>query len=203
LSEALPESLAAENQPDVSPAPGRTKRRPPVWREIAETLLLALVAFALLRVVVQNYRVEGPSMEPTLHQGQFLLVNKLAYRFGSLQRGDIIVFRYPHDPSRSFIKRVIGLPGDRLEIVGGELRIDGSPLVETYIDEQGRHSYPPTTIEADQVFVLGDNRNNSSDSRRWGTVPVSHVTGKALLCYWPPLYWGIVRHERPVEGPVR
>jgi signal peptidase I len=203
VNKTLPEPLAAESQPDASPPPRQVKRRPPLWREIAETLLLALVAFALLRLVVQNYRVEGSSMEPTLHQGQFLVVNKLAYHLGSLQRGDIVVFRYPHDPNRSFIKRVIGLPGDQLEIVDGELRIDGSPLVEPYIDQQSLYPYPPTTIEADQVFVLGDNRNNSSDSRRWGGLPVSHIIGKALFCYWPPPHWGIVRHERPAEGPVR
>ncbi len=203
MNKALPEPLAAESQPDISPARRQMKRRPPLWREVAETLLLALVAFALLRMAVQNYRVEGPSMEPTLHHGQFLLVNKLAYRFGSLQRGDIVVFRYPHDPSRSFIKRVIGLPGEQLEILDGELWIDGSSLVEPYIDQKGLYPFPGTTIEADQVFVLGDNRNNSSDSRRWGSLPVSHVIGKALFCYWPPLHWGIVQHERPAEGPIR
>lgn len=203
MNKALPEPLAADSQPDISAARRQMKRGPPLWREVAETLLLALVAFAFLRMVVQNYRVEGPSMEPTLHQGQFLLVNKLAYRFGSLQRGDIVVFRYPHDPSRSFIKRVIGLPGEQLEIVDGELRIDNSPLVELYIDQQILYPYPATTIEADDVFVLGDNRNNSSDSRRWGSLPVSHIIGKALFCYWPPLHWGIVQHQRPVEGAVR
>ncbi len=203
MTEKLSHPLAADNQPDISPARQQMKRRPPLWREVAETLVLALVTFALLRQAVQNYRVEGPSMEPTLHQGQFLLINKLAYRFGTPQRGDIIVFRYPHDPNRSFIKRLIGLPGDRLEIVDGEVRINGSPLVEPYLEQQGRYSYPPTTIEAAQVFVLGDNRYNSSDSRRWGSLPLSHVTGKALLCYWPPNYWGILRHQRPAEGPVQ
>ncbi len=203
MTEASSDPLAADYQPDISPARQQMKRRPPLWREVVETLLLALVAFVLLRLAVQNYRVEGPSMEPTLNDGQFLLVNKLAYRFGKPQRGDVIVFRYPHDPKRSFIKRVIGLPGDQLEIVDGELQINGSPLVESYVVQGSRYSYPLTTIEAAQVFVLGDNRNNSSDSRRWGGVPFSYITGKAVFCYWPPTCWGILGHQRPAEGPVQ
>jgi signal peptidase I len=159
-----------------------------------------LIAFALLRLVVKNYRVEGPSMEPSLHQGQFLVVNKLAYRLGPLQRGDIIVLRDPNDPERSLIKRVVGLPGDRLQIVRGQVWINDLPLEEPYVYEPGRYSLMATAIEPDRVFVLGDNRNNSSDSRRWGALPVSDITGKAVFCYWPPQYWGTLEHERPVEG---
>lgn len=176
------------------------KQGPPLWREVLETLLLALVAFAFLRLVVQNYRVEGPSMEPTLHGGQFLVVNKLAYRFGPLQRGDIIVFRDPSNPKRSLIKRVAGLPGDRLQVVRGQVWVNDQLLDEPYVYEAGRDTLPNTVIESDRVFVLGDNRNNSSDSRRWGALPVDDITGKAVFCYWPPQCWGVVEHERPVEG---
>ena len=174
----------------------------PLWRDVLETLLLALVAFALLRLVVQNYRVEGPSMEPALHQGQFLVVNKLAYRLGTLQRGDIIVFRYPNDPQRSFIKRVVGLPGDHLQIARGQVQINGQPLVEPYVYEPGHYSHPPTVIEPDHVFVLGDNRDNSSDSHRWGSLPVRYIIGKTVLYYWPPRYWGLVQHQWLVEQPT-
>jgi len=171
-------------------------------REILETLLLALVAFAIIHLVIQNYRIEGPSMEPNLHQGQFLVVNKLAYRLGGVQRGDIVVFHYPNAPRRDLIKRVIGLPGDRLEIVRGQVWINGQPLDEPYVLEPGGYSYPPTVIEPDHVFVMGDNRNNSNDSRRWGSLPIRSIVGKVVLCYWPPRYWGLVPHERPGEKPT-
>lgn len=186
----------AADTPPRSAAPNG----PPLWREVLETLLLALIAFAFLRLVVQNYRVEGPSMEPTLQQGQFLVVNKLAYRLGPLQRGDIIVFHYPSNPKRSLIKRVVGLPGDRLQVVRGQVWVNDQLLDEPYIYEAGRDTLALTVIESDRVFVLGDNRNNSSDSRRWGALPVGDITGKAVFCYWPPQYWGVVEHQRPVEG---
>jgi signal peptidase I len=172
-----------------------------------ETLLLALVAFALIRLVVQNYRIEGPSMEPNLYEGQFLAVNKLAYRLGEpfaplttgMQRGDVIVFHYANASPRDLIKRVIGLPGDRLEIARGQLWINGQALVEPYVREPGTYSQPLTVIEPDHVFVMGDNRNNSNDSRRWGSLPMDYVIGKALFCYWPLRDWGLVQHQQPIE----
>jgi len=167
-------------------------------RGIFETLLLALVAFALLRLVVQNYRVEGPSMEPSLHEGQFVVVNKLAYRLGEMQRGDVIVFHYPIASPRDLIKRVIGLPGDQLEIVRGQVWINGQAVVEPYVQEPGTYVQPLTVIEPGFVFVMGDNRYNSSDSRRWGSLPVECIIGKAIVCYWPPGEWGLVPHQQPV-----
>jgi len=167
-------------------------------REVLETLLLALVAFALIRLVVQNYRIEGPSMLPNLHEGQFLAVNKLAYRLGPMQRGDVIVFYYPYASQQDLIKRVIGLPGDRLEIVRGQVWINGQALQEPYVQDPGTYSQPLTVIEPDHVFVMGDNRTNSNDSRRWGSLPMGGVIGKALFCYWPPQDWGPVPHQRPI-----
>jgi signal peptidase I len=188
--------------PPNSPPRSDARKGAPLWREAFETLLFALIVFVLLRLVVQNYRVEGPSMEPTLHHGQFLVVNKLAYRLGPLQRGDIIVFRYPSNRKRSFIKRVIGLPGDRLQIVRGQVWVNDQLFDEPYVYAPGRDTLAPTVVEPDRIFVMGDNRNNSSDSRRWGSLAVRDITGKAVLCYWPPQDWGIVEHERPVAGAI-
>jgi len=199
LSEIHPNPSAVEDEPDTAP-PGRTGRGLRLLREILETLLLALVVFAGVRLVVQNYRIEGPSMEPNLHQGQFLVVNKLAYRLGKVQRGDIVVFHYPNAPQRDLIKRVVGLPGDRLEIVRGQVWINGQPLDEPYVLEPGSYSHPTTVIEPDRVFVMGDNRNNSNDSRRWGSLPIRSIVGKPVLCYWPPHDWGLVHHERPMSS---
>ncbi len=180
------------------PSPGREKgRRLRLLREALETLLLAVVAFALIRLAMQNYRIEGPSMEPNLHQGQFLLVNRLAYRLDEPERGDIVVFQRPGSRRRDLIKRVVGLPNEQLEIVHGRVWINGEPLDEPYVPEPGSYSYPRTAIEPDHVFVMGDNRNNSSDSRRWGTLPLPNIIGKAVFCYWPPQFWGPVQHERP------
>ncbi len=180
------------------PSPGKGEgRRLRVLREALETLLLAVVAFALIRLAVQNYRIEGPSMEPNLHQGQFLLVNRLAYRLEEPERGDIVVFRRPGSRRRDLIKRVVGLPNEQLEIVRGQVWINGKRLDEPYIPDPGSYSHPRTAIGPDHVFVMGDNRNNSSDSRRWGSVPLSNIIGKAVLCYWPPQLWGLAQHERP------
>ncbi len=179
----------------AAPASGGTGKAVAVLQEALQTLFLALVVFALVRLVVQNYRIEGPSMQPNLLEGQFLIVNRLAYRMGEIKRGDIVVFEYPDAPQRDLIKRVVGLPGEQLEIVRGQVWIDGQPLEEPYVSEPGIYSYPAVTIPADHVFVMGDNRNNSNDSRRRGPLPTQNIVGKAIFCYWPSSRWGPVAHE--------
>lgn len=197
MSETRPAPPNGVDQASMA-SPGKGEgRRLRLVREALETLLLAVVAFALIRLAVQNYRIEGPSMEPNLHQGQFLLVNRLAYRLEQPERGDIVVFRHPGSRRRDLIKRVVGLPNEQLEIVRGQVWINGKRLDEPYIPEPGSYSHPPTAIGPDQVFVMGDNRNNSSDSRRWGSLPLSNIIGKAVFCYWPPQLWGPVQHQRP------
>lgn len=173
---------------------------PPLWREVVETLLWALVAFALLRQGVQNYRVEGPSMQPALRQGQYLVINKLAYRLGTLQRGDIVVFQHPRDARRALVKRIVGLPEEEVQIIRGQVHINGQALHEPYIAHPGRDSFQTTRIGTDHVFVLGDNRSNSGDSRTWGSLPVRYIIGKVVLCYWPPGDWGVVGHVPPAEA---
>jgi signal peptidase I len=165
-------------------------------REIVETVLFTLLIYILVRTFLfENYRVVGRSMEPTLQNDQFLVVSKLAYRLHQPQRGDIIVFRDPRDETRKLIKRIIGLPGDVVEIDNGTVIVNGHPLDEPYIESPGRYSEAPQTIPEGQYFVLGDNRNNSSDSHAWGTLPKDLIVGKAWLSYWPPAQWGTIHHE--------
>ncbi|HRX02754.1 MAG TPA: signal peptidase I, partial [Anaerolineae bacterium] len=126
--------------PSIEPAASQSNWKGAL-REIAETIILTLVIFLLIRTVVQNFRVEGMSMEPNFHDGQFLLINKLAYKLGDLERGDVIVFRYPRDPSRDFIKRVIGLPGETVEIINGQVYINGELLgIDYHTNEAGYNS---------------------------------------------------------------
>ncbi len=132
-------------------------------------------------------------MEPSLHDGEFVVVNRLAYRWTAPQRGDIIVFYYPKDPSRRFIKRIIGLPGDAVSVRQGEVVVNGSPLDEPYILSPPRYQ-GTWQVGPDELFVLGDNRNNSLDSERWGMLPMSEVIGKATLVYWPLTELGVIPH---------
>jgi signal peptidase I len=164
-----------------------------VAREVVETVVLALLIFLLIRVVLQNFRIEGYSMEPNLHQGQYLIVNKAVYKWlHPPQRGDIVVFEYPRAPDRDFIKRVIGLPGETVEVRGGSVYIDGIPLDEPYLPQRTNGSVAPRNLGDNEFFVLGDNRDNSSDSRSWGPLPQDNVIGKAWISYWPPRFWGSI-----------
>ena len=132
-------------------------------------------------------------MLPTLHEGEYLIINKLIYYLEEPERGDIIVLHFPNDRSRDFIKRIIGLPGDTVEIRNGEVRVNGYLLNEPYI------SAPPNNnktwqIPEDQFFVVGDNRPNSSDSRSWSYLPREDIIGRAWVVYWPPQDWQLVPH---------
>lgn len=162
--------------------------------DIVETLILSVVMFAVINAVSARIRVDGASMEPTLETGEFVIVNKLAYMLGTPQVGDVIVFHFPRDPDQEYIKRVIGLPGDQVTVQGGTVLVNGQPLAEEYI--AAPPAYESTwNVPPDSLFVLGDNRNNSSDSHNWGPVPLDYVVGKAVFVYWPPTRWGML------EGP--
>lgn len=153
--------------------------------EIAQVLVMALVLYFLIDSVIARVRVQKISMEPTLVPGEILLVNKLAYRFGNIERGDIITFQYPLNTDLDYVKRVIGLPGDEVNVSGGEVFVNGMKLEEPYIsappEYEGTWSVPEVSL-----FVLGDNRNPSADSHVWGFVPLQNVIGKAFAVYWPP-----------------
>ena len=169
-----------------------------VIRDFLETLTLAILLFVGINAVSARVRVDGFSMRPTLQDGEFVLVNRLAYRFGEVQRGDIIVFHYPSDPSQELIKRVIGMPGEHVEIRTGQVFINETPLNEDYIAAAPVYS-GIWQIPEDQLFVLGDNRNDSSDSHSWGLLPIEKVIGKAILIYWPPPYWSVIEHVSALE----
>jgi signal peptidase I len=132
-------------------------------------------------------------MRPTLENGEFVLVSKLSYRLGEFKRGDIIVFHFPLDPKEELIKRVIGLPGDRVKVEGNRVYLNGLLLNEEYIFEAPLYSGEWTVTEG-SLFVLGDNRNNSNDSKDWGLLPQENVVGRAVLIYWPPPMWSVLEH---------
>src|SRR6202158_3132256 len=181
--------------------------RSSLWAEarlLFRDLVFALMIAALVVVfIVQPVKVEGTSMLPRLHDGERIFVNKLIYydeyRWApKVDRGDIVVFWFPDDPSKSYIKRVVGLPGDTIEMRDGTVRVNGRDLDETYLDPQLNMSHktqPPVYVRPNYYFVMGDNRDNSSDSRIWGLVPKKYVYGKAVLRYWPLSNASVIHHE--------
>src|SRR4051812_39295330 len=193
----------------TDPAPSAKHQAGRAVREIIETLLLAALIFFLVRLVVLNFRVDGGSMLPNLDNEEMLLVNRNAYQhvdlngnryypFDPPERGDVIVFDPPTNSDKPYIKRIIGLPGDEITFGDGRVIINGHPLEEDYITERtrcGRSDTCDVVVPPDTVYVLGDNRGNSQDSRVFGTVPVGNIIGKAWLSYWPPDDFGFVPHE--------
>ena len=163
--------------------------------DLLETLILAVVLYLGINAISARVRVDGFSMRPTLQDGEYVLVYKLAYKTGPATRGDIIVFRYPRDPKQDLIKRVIGLPGDQISIQNGTVKVNGVTMDEPYIAEKPNYT-GAWRIPEGQLFVLGDNRNDSSDSHAWGLLPLNNVIGKAVLIYWPPPEWQIVNHAK-------
>ena len=160
-------------------------------REVIETIVLTILMFLLIRFAVQNFNIEGTSMEPSLHNQELILVDKGTYLFRPPARGDVIVFIAPPQPSQDYIKRIIGLPGDTITIQDTTVIVDGVTLKEIYVDpnNQGNsYSYKPIhnmVVPPNDYFVLGDNRKGSSDSRDWGFVPKQNIIGRAAIVYWP------------------
>ncbi len=163
-----------------------------ILREVIITLALAVGIFVVVQSAVQTFVVVYSSMEPTFQQGQRLLVNKAAYFFGTPARGDVILFNAPGTRHGVFIKRVIGLPGDTVEVRAGAVYVDGQKLSEPYIKEPPAYVLSLQNIPADNFFVLGDNRNISDDSHAGYLVPFQNIIGKAWISTWPPGKWGIV-----------
>lgn len=211
----------ADSGTKASQGSGRTSRA--VVRELVETGLMALLVFLAVRASFQNYRVHGHSMDPTLEDGEFLLVNRLEYAqinvdklsnfipflsagndpqrdvFHGPDRGDVIILEDPRNPAGDrLVKRVIGLPGEKIEIVNGVVYIDGRQLHEPYITEPWTGSAPPITIPKDQYFVMGDNRKNSEDSRYFGLVPRDLIIGKTMVAFWPRDKFA----SRPSQAPT-
>jgi signal peptidase I len=177
-------------------------RRGSALREMVETILLTLLIYVLIRTfLIENYRVVGHSMVPTLVDKQFLIVSKLDYRLREPRRGDIVVFLDPRSDGRKLIKRVIGLPGEVVEIRDGQVFVGGQALDEPYVQNQAYYSEAPTQVPEGQLYVLGDNRSNSSDSHNWGTLPRDKIVGRAWFSYWPPEVWGPITHAEYASVP--
>jgi signal peptidase I len=160
-------------------------------REVIETIVLTLLMFLVINLAVQNFDVDGHSMEPNLHDQERLMVDKWTYMFHAPARGDIVVFVAPPQPTLDYVKRIVGVPGDTITIRGTTVIVDGVTLNETYI-RPGNQGNPfadkhieNMVVPPDDFFVLGDNRANSSDSRDWGFLPRKNVIGRAALVYWP------------------
>ncbi len=186
--------VQAESQPQET---GQWKR---FALDILETLILAVVLYFGINAVSARVRVDGMSMNPTLQNGEYVLVSRLAYKTGAPERGDIIVFSFPMDERQDLIKRVIGLPGETITIQDGAVFVNGRKLQEPYIAQPPAYS-GEWIIGEGQLFVLGDNRNDSKDSHQWGLLPIENVIGKALLIYWPPSDWKLVNHTQEVFAP--
>jgi signal peptidase I len=159
-------------------------------REVIETIVLTVLMFLVIRFAVQNFNIEGTSMEPSLHDQELILVDKWTYLFRPPARGDVIVFVAPPQPTQDYIKRVIGLPGDTITIMNTTVIVDGVTLNESYVDpnNQGNiydYKHIHEVVPPNDYFVLGDNRKGSSDSRDWGFVPRKNIIGRAAFVYWP------------------
>ena len=191
-------------QPEVQTQIETQPRQPDNWKrfalDILETVILAVVLYFGINAISARVRVDGLSMNPTLQHGEYVLVSRLAYKTGEPQRGDIIVFSFPIDQKQDLIKRVIGLPGETISIRNNEVLVNGMKLEEPYIAQSPVYNGEWTVPEG-QLFVLGDNRNDSKDSHQWNYLPMENIIGKALLIYWPPSEWKLINHTEEVFAP--
>ncbi len=173
--------------PAAAAAAGSNRAWRAAWEFLHDLSIAVLFCFFLITFVAQAFRVQGTSMEPLLADGERIVVNKFVYRFRPIERGEVVVFWFPRDPSVSFIKRVVGLPGDTVEIRSGRLLVNGQAVDESYLPDSYRDSdqFPPTEIPKGFYFVLGDHRRSSNDSRSWGEVPERYIYGRAVFRFWP------------------
>ncbi|NNE97434.1 MAG: signal peptidase I [Pyrinomonadaceae bacterium] len=211
--------VSADDDQDIEILKYKRASKQGLWFEslrLLRDIFLIVTIFTLLIVfVVQPVVVDGSSMVPELHNGERLIVSKLVYydikgfSLGHIERGDIVVFWFPDDPDKSYVKRIIGLPGEMVEIEDGVVYIDGRRLEEPYLNEEFNKSLPDgrSKVKPHYYFVMGDNRDNSSDSRYWGLVPEKYIYGKAFFRYWKPSNLGFIKSgdpqllEEDIENP--
>ena len=191
----MSESPQSDPLPPAKPAVaarGRTPLSSLFLSWLRDVVIAVALALVIIAFVYQPVKVEGTSMAPHLSDQERIFINKFVYQFEPIRRGDIVVFRYPRNPNKSFIKRVVGLPGEVVEIRRGLVYINGQMLHEDYLPvaELDAHSFSATWLPPDHFFVLGDHRRNSNDSRAWGTVQRDYIYGKAVFAYWPPERFG-------------
>lgn len=170
------------------------------FRDIIAPILVGLAFFALFQVTVGSFKVYGSSMLPGIEQGDYILVSKASYFFNEPKHGDVIVFHSPQGNNTDLIKRIIALPGDTVEIKDSTVFVNDTPLVEPYISEPPYYLVLSQEIPTGHYFVLGDNRNNSSDSHRGWTLPRENIIGRAWITYWPPYRWGTIKHYKLNAG---
>ncbi|HEY6351358.1 MAG TPA: signal peptidase I [Candidatus Angelobacter sp.] len=185
------EPVAAE-EPVAAVSEDRNLRVLNTW--VRDLFLSLGISLFIILFVYQPVKVEGGSMEPGLQDQERIFINKLAYKLEDIQRGDIVVFRYPRDTRKSFIKRVIGLPGDRVRVFDGRVYLNGQLTSEPYVPEEylDSRSYPEVKVPADSYYVLGDHRSMSNDSRDFGAVQRNYIYGKAVFGYWPVDKMGVL-----------
>ena len=186
---------ADPNKPQLNPAPAPSHKAGGAWLWLRDLLVSVAASVLIITFLYQPVRVEGTSMLPRLEDRDRLFINKFVYRISSIERGDVVVFHYPRDPEKSYIKRVIALPGDRLRIVQGTVLLNGVALKENYVPEEFRdsRSYAEIVVPEGTFFMMGDHRSISSDSREFGPVERSLIYGKAVFVYWPARDLGVVR----------
>ena len=191
--------LAQQSAPSIAAAP-KSFSLPRELKAWARDLFLALgLAMVIIIFLYQPVKVEGTSMAPLLSDQERIFINKFVYRFEPIERGDVVVFWYPLDRTKSFIKRVVGLPGESIEIRQGRVLVNGKRLLEPYVPKQfaDLSSYGPITVPADEYFVMGDHRISSNDSRMFGPVGNKYIYGKAVFAYWPVDHFGSI--SPPIE----
>jgi len=186
---------ADDNQPVITPTPAPAAKTGGIGLWLRDLLVSAAASVLIITFLYQPVRVEGTSMLPRLEDRDRLFINKFVYHVSAIERGDVAVFHYPRDPEKSYIKRIIALPGDRLRIDHGRVYLNGKMQVESYVPETfaDSRSMAEIVVPDDNYFVMGDHRSISSDSREFGTVERSLIYGKAVFVYWPTRDAGVVR----------
>jgi len=191
------ESTNPEYQNTPEAGEQNTEDWPRFFIDLLQTVFFAIILFVIINTLSARVRVDGISMMPTLQNGEYILVSRVSYKLSPPERGDIIVFSIPTDGSQDLIKRVVGLPGETISIHDGIVFVNGVQLQEPYIASPPRYN-GEWTLGEDQLFVLGDNRNDSKDSHQWGLLPYQNIIGKSIVIYWPPAEWKMVNHTPEV-----
>ena len=185
------EMIVVPTPPAEAPAAAGLQH-PNMLRDLIETMVLVTIAFLVVNALIGRFRIEQVSMQPNLHEGEYVIVDKVSYAFRQPERGEIVVLKNPNPGQPDLIKRVIGLPGETIGVRGGQAYVNGQPLTEPYIRQPMASDSPATQLQAGQYFVMGDNRNNSEDSRIFGARPAGDIVGRAWIIYWPPSDWQIL-----------
>lgn len=192
-----------ESADQEAPPQSRRTRFKTILFDVLETLLLTIIFYAVLSTFIGRYKVLSVSMEPRLYEGEYLLISKQTHKIWPLKRGDVVVFRYPRNLNKNYIKRLIGLPGEKIELRDGKLYVNDEFAPEPWLVEPMQGAFGQWSLNEDEYFFMGDNRNNSSDSRAWGPVKSQYIIGQALFCYWPVRCWGFIQHgSNPSPPPV-